>query len=251
MDQDNRKKHVDCILTLLFELGGKVFGGYLRDRIAGVSWNDLDVAFSKIAKVEEFIKILTAFYHVWESQKNGKTDQSRYANRSIELTSKIDNVHIKVDVNYAICGELIDLDFDVNGFVQYSDHGLYHRQTLTNVLDLQDQIRRKEFEIVANIDNQARTTKERHFNLVLAKRICKMLNNGWTCLNLEETTMDRWIIKGSEYFKCIGCGKKTSGMIPMDNISGEHGHFDCLVERLPSDWNDQEISSEDGEGSSD
>lgn len=241
---DKRDAHADCIINLAFNYNGYLFGGYLRDLFAGktTQWNDIDLSFSKIVELEEFIKVLGCFFDVVEEKPKLK-----YANRALTVTSKIDSeIVISVDVNYTICGDLGHADFDVNGFIQSANRAIKHRYGGVNVRQLIALAQEKEFNIVANCNKQRSDAEDRKFKLCLANRICKMQANGWVCLNLKESVMNDWVLKNlflthprgsvTQGYSCSVCQKScTESYLCKDNTTGFFGHYDCLMLQVPFD----------------
>lgn len=181
---DKRNPFRDEIIKLALKNKGLVYGGVLRDICR--KWFDIDVGFSKVECFDDFVEEL---HHHFNVELIGETqaEHSHYAHKSFRLSpDTCPEVIIMIDVNYCVCGELIELDFDVNGLVQNCPHILTFRcgecdprQSDLNLFTLLEQINRQEFNIVANIKKL-----DKKQLLLLANRVCKMLNRGWTCLNL-------------------------------------------------------------------
>lgn len=102
---------VSDILSLAFFKGGKVFGGYLRDTIAGEDLSDVDVFFPDKEKAIGFILRLSEKMPI-----SLETKESRYHYSQWKVQNSIINIDVVGGFPWSLV-EGIKLDFDVNTLV--------------------------------------------------------------------------------------------------------------------------------------
>lgn len=106
------------IINLIRQHRGSIFGGYIRDTIAGDKIKDLDMAIHS---------------ELFSSFADNLTNMGYEINASSEPTTakKMGELSIEIIVlderdRECIPGPMCDPDFDVNGLIYFWDHCLYH-----------------------------------------------------------------------------------------------------------------------------
>lgn len=89
-----RTAFVKRIVSLALQSKGKVFGGYVRDLIAGVEFNDIDIAFWSEEEIFDFLSKLSDDFDVSISKKedaiywfNGE-DSGHFCTRQLVVKSE-------------------------------------------------------------------------------------------------------------------------------------------------------------------
>lgn len=176
-----------------------LFGGAIRDLIAGKMPQDLDIRITKlnspscISYNESFLEILRAWFDVekYETEHEGYDGTTK----KYTLTSKITNsagskISFQIDLVYSPNDD-INTDIEENGFF-LCKNGLGHYNKNVDMFSLMDRIRDGRMTLAKTMRNELIATingvngrrvrnlicKQRRANK-MAVRACRFLNRGW------------------------------------------------------------------------
>lgn len=185
---DIRTSMANRIVDIANNNSGYIYGGYVRDCVAGIDFRDIDVCFPGLDLVESFVKNLNRYYSV-------KFESSKFYNCYTICVHhrRIDRISISIDISLANrpYDESWRADFDINmlrlrnGVIEVVPHLAIEmsailencRQKQFTVLDAQGTCTIKHLDKSQCIN---RTTKA---GKILVERIQKMLDRGWKMLN--------------------------------------------------------------------
>ena len=155
---------IDNIVHWVLDSGGKVFGGFLRDMIAGEAPTDLDVLFSNEDKFSSFLRkmIAAGFFVRSEDSSSQRSNEFIYEEYPMDAThyrvffqsldckkgDKIEKIDIVIPYGpgYIPEEEVNILDVDVNQLV-LTNTGLRCRQDMS-VFGIISNIKNREMEVL-------------------------------------------------------------------------------------------------------
>jgi hypothetical protein len=112
------------IVELVFECGGFVFGGYVRDMLSGAkNGNDIDVCFNNTSSMNEFIAKLAMTCSVKPCETETEVTDvlaSKYGGKVVKLEYAADQWWERIDI---LVGSIVQPDFDVN-MLMYNRNGI-------------------------------------------------------------------------------------------------------------------------------
>jgi len=191
-----RKMH-QHIINAIFQSGGVVYGGYVRDTILGTMPHDVDCKVSGAHCADEIVHYLqndkSEMEFVLHQILCGSHSLDNYAfSRIIVSTTEMPDIDVQIDVSMT-AGHATNIDFDVNTLIMTTENKIIinngnHISPIVglDMIKLIQKINAQEFSILCKNQDASYTTDHQCTDFVspaghkIMERIQKMEKRGWT-----------------------------------------------------------------------
>jgi len=219
-------------------------GGSVRDQILGVEPKDWDVFFN-IGYSGDFSNFERWLIETFPKTKRDTSKSSFEGSMSYIVDFGIGGLTLKLDLIRKDMRQL-KFDFDVNSLKISGDGnsiGIFeNKQNVPkDIFKMMEQIRRKEFNI---LENSCTAFGDKPISFLdfkdcvkLQMRVCKMIERGWTCLNLDilQECVFTLVQTVSDDISCAkqNCTEVLEGKyVYKSKCCGAIYHFDCILKMV-------------------